>query len=87
MKRVLFVNNYDMVKSRDSYKKGNSASHHQFGTNELIETGEYVIDYMLITLKITKIKYLNWHHFCLYGSNSIEKHAIMISYMEEQTLP
>lgn len=56
MKRVLFVNNYDMVKSRDSYKKGNSASHHQFGTNELIETGEYVIDYMLITPKNHKNK-------------------------------
>lgn len=58
MKRVLFVNNYDMVKSRDSYKKGNSASHHQFGTNELIETGEYVIDYMLITPKNHKNKIL-----------------------------
>ncbi|MHC8417176.1 MULTISPECIES: glycosyltransferase [Bacteroides] len=45
-----------MVKSRDSYKKGNSASHHQFGTNELIETGEYVIDYMLITPKNHKNK-------------------------------
>ena len=51
MKRVLFVNNYDMIKSRESYNNGNSASHHQFGTNELLETGEYAIDYMLITPK------------------------------------
>ena len=39
MKRILFVNNYDMAKSRKSYLDGNSASHHQFGTSELIETG------------------------------------------------
>lgn len=56
MKRVLFVNNYDMIKSRESYNNGNSASHHQFGTNELLETGEYAIDYMLITPKNHKNK-------------------------------
>jgi O-antigen/teichoic acid export membrane protein len=33
-----------------------SASHHQFGTNELLETGEYAIDYMLITPKNHKNK-------------------------------
>lgn len=51
MKHILFVNNYDMAKSRESYLKGNSPSHHQFGTSELIETGEYTVDYMLATPK------------------------------------
>lgn len=56
MKRILFVNNYDMAKSRKSYLDGNSASHHQFGTSELIETGEYQVDYMLVTPKGHKNK-------------------------------
>ena len=58
MKRILFVNNYDMAKSRKSYLDGNSASHHQFGTSELIETGEYQVDYMLVTPKGHKNKIL-----------------------------
>lgn len=49
MKHILFVNNYDMAQSRRSYLDGHSASHHQFGTNELLETGEFRIDYMLVT--------------------------------------
>lgn len=51
MKRLLFINNYDMAKSRESYLKGNSPSHHQFGTSELLETGEYTVDYMLASPK------------------------------------
>ena len=86
MKRVLFVNNYDMIKSRESYNNGNSASHHQFGTNELLETGEYAIDYMLITPKNHKNKIFKLCHFYLYGLNSIGKRAIMILYMEERIL-
>ena len=51
MKHILFVNNYDMAMSREFYLKGNSPSHHQFGTSELIETGEYTVDYMLAAPK------------------------------------
>ena len=51
MKRLLFINNYDMAKSRESYLKGNSPSHHQFGTSELLETGEYTVDYILASPK------------------------------------
>lgn len=58
IKRILFINNYDMAKSRDSYLKGNSPSHHQFGTSELIKTNEYVVDYMLATPKNVKYKVL-----------------------------
>jgi len=48
MKTILLINNYDMAKTRESYLKGISPSYHQFGTNELIETGEYSVDYMLV---------------------------------------
>lgn len=37
-----------MAKSRESYLHGNSPSHHQFGTSELIETGEFEVDYILV---------------------------------------
>lgn len=48
MKRILFANNYDMALSRESYLLGNSPSHHQFGTSELKETGEFEVDYILV---------------------------------------
>lgn len=51
MKHLLFINNYDMAKSRESYLNGYSPSHHQFGTSELIETGEYIVDYILAAPK------------------------------------
>ncbi|MDR2918226.1 MAG: glycosyltransferase family 4 protein [Tannerella sp.] len=40
-----------MAKTRQSYLKGMSPSYHQFGTNELMETGEYVVDYLLVAPK------------------------------------
>lgn len=51
MKHILFINNYDMAKSRKSYLNGCSPSHHQFGTSELIDMGEYTVDYMLAAPK------------------------------------
>lgn len=51
MKHLLFINNYDMAKSRESYLRGYSPSHHQFGTSELIETGKYTVNYMLAAPK------------------------------------
>lgn len=58
MKRILFINNYDMAQSRQSYLDGNSPSHHQFGTSELIATGEYQVDYMLASPKGYKSRVL-----------------------------
>lgn len=58
MKRLLFINNYDMAQSRKSYLAGNSPSHHQFGTSELIATGEYQVDYMLAAPKGYKSRVL-----------------------------
>lgn len=37
-----------MAHSRESYLHGNSPSHHQFGTSELIATGEFEVDYILV---------------------------------------
>lgn len=37
-----------MAKSRQSYLENKSPSHHQFGISELIETGQYQADYMLV---------------------------------------
>lgn len=51
MKRILLVNNYDMSQSRELYVKGSSPSHHLFGTNELIESGKYEVDYALVSPK------------------------------------
>nr|WP_320058407.1 glycosyltransferase family 4 protein [uncultured Bacteroides sp.] len=54
MKTILFLNNYDMSQSRKLYLQGNSPSHHQFGTSELIDTGKYTVDYMLAAPKAYK---------------------------------
>ena len=51
MKTILLINNYDMAKTRASYLKGISPSYHQFGTSELMETGEYSVDYLLVAPK------------------------------------
>ncbi len=58
MKTLLLINNYDMNLSRELYLQGNSPSHHLFGTNELIETGKYKVDYALITTKNVNNKIL-----------------------------
>lgn len=58
MKHILFINNYDMEKSRDSYLKEKSPSHHQFGISELINTNEYDVDYMLATPRNVKHRVL-----------------------------
>lgn len=51
MKKILLINNYDMSQARELYVKGNSPSHHLFGTNELIDSGKYTVDYMLVSPK------------------------------------
>lgn len=56
MKTILLINNYDMAKSRKSYLDGKSPSQHSFGTNELIETGEYTVDYALISPSKSKYR-------------------------------
>jgi len=58
MKKILFVNNYDMSKSRKFFLENKSPSQHLFGTNELIETGEYEVSYMLAAPKNYKSKIL-----------------------------
>lgn len=47
-----------MTKSRDLFLRGQSPSHHQFGTSQLIETGEYKVDYFLVAPKVRKNKFL-----------------------------
>ena len=51
MKKILLINNYDMAKTRKAYLAGKSPSYHQFGTSELIESGEYIVDYLLVAPK------------------------------------
>lgn len=56
MKKILFINNYDMKRARELYLKDESPSQHQFGTSELIDTNEFEVDYMLAAPKNNKIK-------------------------------
>ena len=51
MKKVLLINNYDMANTRQAYLDGRSPSFHQFGTSELIDSGEYTVDYLLVSPK------------------------------------